>query len=280
MLCSKAPVLAAAPLGIAASFASGVGGIARFFAGLPGAALLSVLTFAGLTGALATGTASARFDHASADPGSMPIDARIRAKTGDRKSLDDFAASFFGTQDGRVDVLPYTFDDVVAALNAVQPYDWATFLHDRVDKVSARPPLDGLARGGWKLVYTDKKNEAADRGNRGMPPGGASLTYSLGMSTDKDNKVTSVLWDSVAFKAGLAPGMVIVGVNGDVATTDRLTDAVTAAKGQGGPIVLLVNSFDHLSTITLDYHGGLLYPHLERIDGTPDRLTQIHTPKK
>ncbi|MDN4646454.1 ComEC/Rec2 family competence protein [Arthrobacter sp. PsM3] len=34
-----APVLAAAPLGIAAAFASGVGGIARFFAGLPGAVL-------------------------------------------------------------------------------------------------------------------------------------------------------------------------------------------------------------------------------------------------
>jgi competence protein ComEC len=33
------PALAAAPLGIAAAFATGVGGVARFFAGLPGAVL-------------------------------------------------------------------------------------------------------------------------------------------------------------------------------------------------------------------------------------------------
>jgi len=209
----------------------------------------------------------------------LDADTLIREKSGGKKSLDDFAAGFFGVQDGRVDVLPYTFDDVVAALNAVQPYDWATFLHDRVDKVTDRAPLDGLARGGWKLVYTDKKNEAADRG-RGAGMGGASLTYSLGMSTDKDNKVTTVLWDSVAFKAGLAPGMVLVGVNGDAATADRLTDAVTAAKGKGAPIVLLVNSFDHLSTITIDYHEGLRYPHLERVAGTPDRLSLIHAAKK
>jgi predicted metalloprotease with PDZ domain len=209
----------------------------------------------------------------------LDADTLIREKSGGRKSLDDFAAGFFGVQDGRVDVLPYTFDDVVAALNAVQPYDWATFLHDRVDKVSERAPLDGLARGGWKLVYTDKKNEMADRG-RAAGAGGASLTYSLGMSTDKDNKITSVLWNSAAFKAGLAPGMTLVAVNGDAATGDRLTDAVTAAKGKGAPIVLLVNSFDHINTVTLDYHDGLRYPHLERIEGTPDRLAQIHAPKK
>ena len=44
--------------------------------------------------------------------------------------------------------------------------------------------------------------------------------------------------------------------------------------------MLLVNSFDHIQTIRLDYHGGLRYPHLERIPGTPDRLSQIHAPKK
>jgi hypothetical protein len=59
-----------------------------------------------------------------------------------------------------------------------------------------------------------------------------------------------------------------------------LSEAVTAAKGTKEPIVLLVNSFDKILTIRLDYHGGLRYPHLERIPNTPDRLSQIHAPRK
>jgi predicted metalloprotease with PDZ domain len=205
----------------------------------------------------------------------LDADTLIREKSGGKRSLDDFAARFFGVEDGRVKVLPYTFDDVVAALNAVEPHDWAGFLRDRVEKAGGEAPLDGLARGGWKLVYNEKK--PAERGRGG---GGASLSYSLGMSTDASNKITSVLWNSVAFKAGLAPGMTLLGVNGEVATPDRLTEAVTAAKGTSTPIVLLVNSFDRISTVNLDYHGGLRYPHLERIPNAPDRLSQIHAPRK
>jgi len=211
----------------------------------------------------------------------LDADTLIREKSGGKKSLDDFAAGFFGVQDGRIDVLPYTFDDVVAALNAVLPYDWRSFLDQRVNAIAPKAPLDGLARAGWKLVYTAEESAAAKAA--AMRPGaggGTNLAYSLGMSVDKDNKVTQVLWNSVAFKAGLAPGMVIVGINDDMASIDRLKDAVTAAKGGTQPIVLLVNSFDHLSTIKLDYHGGLRYPHLERIDKTADRMTAIHAEKK
>ncbi len=211
----------------------------------------------------------------------LDADTLIREKSGGKKSLDDFAAGFFGVQDGRIDVLPYTFDDVVAALNAVLPYDWKAFLDQRVNAIAPKAPLDGLARAGWKLVYTAEESATAKAAAlRPGGGGGTSLTYSLGLSVDKDNKVTQVLWNSVAFKAGLAPGMVIVGINDDMATADRLKDAVTAAKGGTQPIVLLVNSFDHLSTIKLDYHGGLRYPHLERIEKTPDRLTEIHAEKK
>jgi hypothetical protein len=44
--------------------------------------------------------------------------------------------------------------------------------------------------------------------------------------------------------------------------------------------VLLVNSFDHINTVQLEYHDGLRYPHLQRIEGTPDRLSQIYAAKK
>jgi predicted metalloprotease with PDZ domain len=206
----------------------------------------------------------------------LEADTLIREKSGGKKSLDDFARGFFGVEDGRVDVLTYTFDDVVAALNKVLPYDWASFLHARVDAAGGEAPLHGLARGGWKLVYTDKP--AADGGSRG---GGADFSYSLGMNLSKDNKISGVAWNSIAFKAGLAPGMTLVAVNGEAASADVLKDAVTEAKKDSSkPIVLLVNSFDHISTVRLDYHDGLRYPHLERIAGTPDRLTSIHAPKK
>ena len=208
----------------------------------------------------------------------LDADTLIREKTGGKKSLDDFARAFFGVEDGRVNVLTYTFDDVVATLNSVMAHDWATFLRDRVEGISAEPPLDGLTRGGWKLVYTEEPNAVAAASAR--EPSGASLTYSLGMSMGTDNKISDVLWNGPAFKAGLAPGMIVVAVNDEASTPDRLIEAVKAAKKDKAPIVLLVNSFDRISTVKIDYHGGLRNPHLERIPGTPDRLSQIHAAKK
>ncbi len=208
----------------------------------------------------------------------LDADTLIREKTGGKKSLDDFARAFFGVENGRVNVLTYTFDDVVATLNSVLPHDWASFLRDRVEGISAEPPLDGLGRGGWKLVYNEEPNAVAASSAR--TPSGASLTYSLGMSMGTDNKISEVLWNGPAFKAGLAPGMIVVAVNEEASTPDRLTEAVKAAKKNTAPIVLLVNSFDRISTVRIDYHGGLRNPHLERIPGTPDRLSQIHAAKK
>ena len=54
----------------------------------------------------------------------LDVDTLIREHSGDRRSLDDFARAFFGTEDGRVAPLTYRFEDVVAALDAVQPADW------------------------------------------------------------------------------------------------------------------------------------------------------------
>ena len=49
----------------------------------------------------------------------------------------------------------YTFDDVVAALNTVQAYDWATFLHTRVYDLAPQVPENGITQGGYRLVYND-----------------------------------------------------------------------------------------------------------------------------
>ena len=206
----------------------------------------------------------------------LDADTLIREKSGGKKSLDDFARAFFGIDDGSWTTVTYTFDDVVAALNKVLPYDWAGFLDSRIKAVSPRFPLDGLTRAGWRLVYTEtptdywKDTEAA----RKM----VDLTYSLGVTLSREAALTSVLWEGTDYKAGLTVGDKIIAVNGVAYDADRLKEAITAAKA-GAPISLIVKDGDHYRVVAIDYRGGLRYPRLERIARTPDRLSAIYAPK-
>ena len=205
----------------------------------------------------------------------LEADALIRAKSGGRKSLDDFARAFFGVNDGEWKVQnTYTFEDVVKTLNGVQPHDWTTFLRDRLDGKVAL--TGGVEASGWKLVYKDEPNAYAKASSRG---GGADYTYSLGLSLNKEGVIGDVRWDSPAFKAGIGSGSTVVAVNGLAYDKDVLDEAVTAAK-TGAPIELMLRDFDIYRTIRLDYRGGLRYPHLERIEGKPDTLTPMLTARK
>ncbi|HPM56373.1 MAG TPA: hypothetical protein PK227_04460 [Thermomonas sp.] len=201
-------------------------------------------------------------------------DALIRTKSGGRKSLDDFASAFFGVNDGEWKVQnTYTFEDVVKTLDGVQPYDWTTFLRDRLDGKVAL--TGGIEASGWRLVYKDEPNAYAKASSRG----GADYTYSLGLSLNKDGVIGDVRWDSPAFKAGIGSGSTVVAVNGLAYDKDVLDEAVTAAK-TGAPIELMLRDFDVYRTIKLDYRGGLRYPHLERIEGKPDTLTPMLTARR
>lgn len=53
----------------------------------------------------------------------LDADTLIREQTKGQKTLDDFFRTFFAAQDGKRP-RPYTFDDVVAGMNAIAPYDW------------------------------------------------------------------------------------------------------------------------------------------------------------
>jgi predicted metalloprotease with PDZ domain len=201
----------------------------------------------------------------------LDVDGKLRGLTGNKRSLDDFAKAFFGMNDGDWNVNPYTFDDVVHTLNGIAPFDWATFLRERLD--GHMPLIGGLEAAGWKLVYTDTPSEAFKA--QETRANGTNLVYSLGLSVANSGAVTDVLWDSPAFNAGLTPGMTVLAVNGRVFKGEALKEAVTAAKTDKAPITLLVRSFDRIDTVALDYHGGLLYPSLERIPGKPDRLAEL-----
>lgn len=208
----------------------------------------------------------------------LDVDTRIRELSRGKRSLDDFAKAFFGAHDGRLEPLTYTFDDVVTTLNTVVPYDWAALLRARLDGHGPGAPLDGLERGGWRVVYKDepsattKESDGAD--------GTQDFLYSLGLSTAGDGKISEVYWNSVGFKAGLAPGMTIVAVDGKAYTHARLKAALLAARADTTrPLELLVRNADTFQTVRLDYHGGPRHPHLERIEKAPDLLTAIFEPR-
>ena len=206
----------------------------------------------------------------------LEADALIRAKTGGKKSLDDFAKGFFGVNNGEWETQnTYTFDDVVGVLNGVLPYDWASFLRERLD--GKHGLTDGIEAAGWRLVYKDTPSAFAKANARW---GGADFVYSLGLSIGKDGSIGDVRWDSPAFNAGIGSGATVVAVNGQAYDKDLLEDAVKAAKDSKAPIELMLKEFDRYRTVKLDYHSGLRYPQLERIPGKPDYLTPIFTAKK
>jgi len=193
----------------------------------------------------------------------LDADTLIREMSKGARSLDDFAKSFFGIDDGSFVPVTYTFDDLVKALNAVQPYDWATFLRTRLEPSGGKAPLDGLKRGGYRLVYGDTENDIVKSldGERKR----TTFTWSLGfVAGNKDGEIKSVLWDSPAFKAGLTAGNQIVAVNGIPYDPDVVKEAIKASAGSKDPIELIVKTTDRYKVVHLDYHGGLRYPHLER----------------
>jgi predicted metalloprotease with PDZ domain len=209
----------------------------------------------------------------------LDADTLIREKTGGAKSLSDFARLFFGVDNGKWVTETYTFDDLLHALNEILPYDWAGFFHARLQGKSPHAPLDGLTRGGWKLVYATEES-ALLKGVEAQRKI-AVFTYSLGLTLGQDGAITEVLWDSPAFKVGLAPGVKLLAVNGLAADSPSvLSDAITAAATNTSPIVLLVRNGNRYREVSIDYHGGLRYPHLERISGTPDRVDDVLQPLK
>lgn len=200
----------------------------------------------------------------------LDVDSIIREKSNGQKSLDDMARAFFGRENTPPMVVPYTFDDIVAALNAVQPYDWASYLREKVYTVQQHPPA-GFERDGWKLVYTDQPQTYVKKNN---------LRYSLGMTVGDDGAVSDVLFGSPAWNASLGAGSKIVAVNDRTFSIDTLVNALKESKASNKPVRLLMSAGDTYRTVSIDYHGGPRYPHLVRMDNTTDRLSDVAKPRR
>jgi predicted metalloprotease with PDZ domain len=194
------------------------------------------------------------------------------------KSFEDFAHLFYGGPNVGPQLKPYTFDDLVHALSEMVPYDWADFFHQRLDSTSPDSPQGGIETGGWKVVYNSTPPGGRMSAGLGRFRGGVSAAYSIGLRVGASGRVFDSIWDGPAFKAGVSPGMKIVGVNGRLYTSQLLKQAIKASDQNSGPIQLLMIDDDYYRTATIDYHGGDRYPHLVREPGTPDYLDTIIEP--
>ena len=211
----------------------------------------------------------------------LDVDTLIRERSGEQRSLDDFARAFFGIEDGRVAPLTYRFEDIVAQLNAVEPYDWATMLHERLERLGeSHHLLDALARSGWRLEWDEKESELARNAYEADEGGSpANFYWSIGVDIGLGGKLDGVRWEGPAWRAGLAPGQQVVAVNGLAYQRERLETAITAAKSTGPVVSLLIKDGERYRTVAIEHHGGLRYPKLVRIDGHPDRLSAILAPR-
>ena len=169
---------------------------------------------------------------------------------------------------------PYTFDQLVGALQAVAPSDWAGFFHDRLTSISPEAPVGGIVAGGWKVEYNDKPPESQG----GRFDGGVNALYSLGLRVGNDGTVQDSLVGGPAYLAGITQGMRVVAINDRAYTPDLLHDALKASPKNDQPIRFLILNDDYYKTCSVNYHGGERYPHLVRVEAKPDLLDDIAKP--
>lgn len=207
----------------------------------------------------------------------LDADTLIRTRSGGKRSMDDFARSFFGIRPGDRGVVTYTRADVVAALNAVQPYDWDGFLRDRIERAGVPAPLAGIERGGYRLVFRDEPNPY-DKTVATLRKQ-LDLTYSLGGRIGTSGSIVEVQWGGSLFQAGVGSGgATILAVGDRTYSDDALKAAIAAARTSREPIRLLLKEGARVREVALDYHGGPRWPWLEKTAKGEALLDRVLTP--
>jgi predicted metalloprotease with PDZ domain len=206
----------------------------------------------------------------------MDVDTTIRRQTNGAKSIEDFVRLFHGAPSTAPMVKPYTFDDVVAVLNQVVPFDWRSFLRLRLDSTDPHANLAGIENAGWHLVYNETPN-LIEKANESVAKA-LDLTYSGGLVVGEDGRIADVVKRSPAGRAGLSAGMTILAVGGRRYSDDLMRESLAAAKTSSQPIPLIVQNGEYFITTALEYHGGFRYPHLERDTSKPDVLGELMAP--
>src|SRR5258705_4268232 len=206
----------------------------------------------------------------------LEADTIIRQQTKGARSLDDFCRRFYGLPNTRPMVKPYTFEDVVNAMNEVRPYHWRSFFNRRVTSLEPHPPPGWITTVGWRLIYDGEQSDyqnAFETANKI-----ADFNYSLGFRVNEEGTLVDVVPGNPAYEAGLGPGMKIVNVSGRSFETDRLRESLLEGKTSHEPLELTVQNGDFSRAYKIAYHGGEKFPHLERDSSRPDLIEQIIKP--
>src|ERR1700690_398117 len=206
----------------------------------------------------------------------LDVDTTLRRLTNDKKSINDFCRVFHGGAGGKPELKTYAFDDVVAGLNSVAPYDWTEFLRTRWDGTSPKTPLESVENSGWRAVYNEEPNEIQKNLAAVSKLRDESLT--IGMTVGGGGTVIDVRHGGPAYSSGIGPGMKIVAINGQQYSPESLEDSIETSKTSTAPIQMIVANGAEYQTFSVDYHGGLRYPHLERDQSKPDYLSEIIHP--
>ena len=205
-------------------------------------------------------------------------DIIIRQQTHNQKSLNDFCKLFYAGATPQPNhapmVKPYTFEELMNALNQIAPYDWRGFWHERLTTHAVHAPLGGIEGSGWRVVYTDTPSEMSKLEEQERKA--IDAEYSVGLLLRaEDGTVIDTVHGGLAATAGIGPGMKLIAVNGRKFTPEVWHDALKATKAANGPLQLLIENTDYFTTYSLNYHGGEMYPHLEREASQPDLLSDI-----
>lgn len=207
----------------------------------------------------------------------LDVDAELRARSQGRLTLDDYVKRFYAGASGAPQVKPYVEQDVYDTLATVAPADWRTFIHRHLDQTGTTALLGALERSGWKLAYSAEMNASVE--TRQKRKKRTDRQWSIGLNLDKDAKIIDVIEDRAAARAGASPGMSVIAVNGKKFTANVLDAAITEARTTHMPIALLVESSDYYRTLSIEYYDGPRYPHLVRIEGRPDTLSAVFSPR-
>jgi predicted metalloprotease with PDZ domain len=206
----------------------------------------------------------------------LEADVLIRRLSHGTKSLNDFCRAFYGGPGGAPELKPYNLEDLISALNAVQPYDWAGFFQTRLGSTDPHAPLRGINGGGWKLVYNGARSDLwkADEEWRNE----IDLSFSIGLKVKEDGTIVDVAMNGASAQAGIAPKMKLIAINGREFDPTTLREAVQRTASSTAPLELLLKTGEYYKTYRVDYHGSERYPHLERDEHAPDLINVISAP--
>ena len=206
----------------------------------------------------------------------LDVDSELRAHSGGKATLDDFTHRFYSGSDGKPEVKPYVENDLYTTLAAVAPADWRAIIHKHLDVPNTNALLEALKHSGWQLSYSPQKNVYMELVQKVMKV--TNREWSIGLRLNDKGLITDVIEGRAAALAGVGPGMTLLAVNGKKYTPDILDAALLEAQSSHKPIDLLVENDDYYRTASVPYFDGPRFPHLERVEGSPDTLSEVLKP--